>query len=163
VWWRSFISDCSAPQKQVGGAAVTTAEDCGTADIMCRSGKSKPVVWRRRFMAKDVERPGARQGAQAWPKAASGCHGAECRRPRSGNAAGGSNQLDRPDAYGERRPKRIGAPTRRQHHRARIVLELIPVVAASAASCIRLHCPALRCRSLVSLHHERQLVAPSRP
>jgi transposase len=37
---------------------LATAEGCGTAEIMRRSGKSKPVVWRwqARFMAEGVER-----------------------------------------------------------------------------------------------------------
>jgi hypothetical protein len=52
-------SDRSAPQKQVWRAAIilATAEGCGTAEIMRRSGKSKHVVWRwqARFMAQGVE------------------------------------------------------------------------------------------------------------
>jgi hypothetical protein len=44
----AIISDRSAPQKHVWRAAIilATAEGCGTAEIMRRSGKSKPVVWR---------------------------------------------------------------------------------------------------------------------
>jgi hypothetical protein len=36
---------------------LATAEGCGAAEIMRRSGKSKPVVWRwqARFMAEGVE------------------------------------------------------------------------------------------------------------
>jgi hypothetical protein len=36
---------------------LATADGCGTAEIMHRSGKSKPVIWRwqARFMAEDVE------------------------------------------------------------------------------------------------------------
>jgi len=55
---RSF-ADRSAPQKHVWRAKVilATADGCGTAEIMRRSGKSKPVVWtwQARFMAEGVE------------------------------------------------------------------------------------------------------------
>jgi transposase len=55
----AIISDRSAPQKHVWRAAIilATADGCGTAEIMRRSGKSKPVVWRwqARFMAQGVE------------------------------------------------------------------------------------------------------------
>jgi hypothetical protein len=48
-----------ALQKHVWRANIilATADGCGTAEIMRRSGKSKPVVWRwqARFMAKGVE------------------------------------------------------------------------------------------------------------
>src|ERR1700712_1620714 len=51
----AIVSDRSAPQKYVWRANIifATAEGCGTAEIMRRSGKSKPVVWRwqARFMA----------------------------------------------------------------------------------------------------------------
>ena len=51
--------DRSAPQKHVWRANIilATADGCGTAEIMRRSGKSKPVVWRwqARFMAEGVE------------------------------------------------------------------------------------------------------------
>ena len=54
----AIISGRSAPQKHVWRAAIilATAEGCGTAEIMRRSGKSKPVVWRwqARFMAEGV-------------------------------------------------------------------------------------------------------------
>ena len=54
----AIISDRSAPQKHVWRASIVlaTADGCGTAEIMRRSGKSKPVVWRwqARFMAKGV-------------------------------------------------------------------------------------------------------------
>src|SRR5258707_3040250 len=56
----AIVSDRSAPQKHVWRANIilATAEGCGTAEIMRRSGKSKPVVWRwqARFMAEGVER-----------------------------------------------------------------------------------------------------------
>src|SRR5712671_1533447 len=55
----AIVSDRSAPQKHVWRANISlaTAEGCGTAEIMRRSGKSKPVVWRwqARFMAEGVE------------------------------------------------------------------------------------------------------------
>jgi transposase len=55
----AIISDRSAPQKHVWRAAIilATADGCGTTEIMRRSGKSKPVVWRwqARFMAEGVE------------------------------------------------------------------------------------------------------------
>jgi transposase len=55
----AIISDRSAPQKHVWRAMIILATDdgCGTAEIMRRSGKSKPVVWRwqARFMAEGVE------------------------------------------------------------------------------------------------------------
>jgi hypothetical protein len=55
----AIVSDRSAPQKHVWRTNIilATAEGCGTAEIMRRSGKSKPVVWRwqARFMAEGVE------------------------------------------------------------------------------------------------------------
>src|SRR5881392_3683943 len=54
-----IISDRSAPQKHVWRANIilATADGCGTAEIMRRSGKAKPVVWRwqARFMAEGVD------------------------------------------------------------------------------------------------------------
>ena len=54
----AMVSDRNAPQKHVWRAKIilATAEGCGTAQIMRRSGKSKPVVWRwqARFMAEGV-------------------------------------------------------------------------------------------------------------
>jgi hypothetical protein len=56
-----IVSDRSAPQKHVWRANIilATADGCGTAEIMRRSGRSKPVVWRwqARFMAEGVELP----------------------------------------------------------------------------------------------------------
>ncbi len=53
------ISDRSAPQKHVWRAKIipATADGCGTAEIMRRSGKAKPVVWRwqERFMLEGVD------------------------------------------------------------------------------------------------------------
>ena len=55
----AIVSDRGAPQKHVWRANIilATADGCGTAEIMRRSGKSKPVVWRwqARFMAEGVE------------------------------------------------------------------------------------------------------------
>jgi hypothetical protein len=55
----AIVSDRSAPQKHVWRANIilATAEGCGTAEIMRRSGESKPVVWRwqARFMAEGVQ------------------------------------------------------------------------------------------------------------
>jgi transposase len=55
----AIVSDRSAPQKHVWRANIilATADGCGTAEIMRRSGKSKPVVWRwqARFMAEGIE------------------------------------------------------------------------------------------------------------
>src|SRR3982074_2048584 len=43
----AIVADSCAPQKHVWRANVilATADGCGTAEIMRRSGKSKPVVW----------------------------------------------------------------------------------------------------------------------
>src|SRR5437660_4642535 len=55
----AIVADRSAPQKHVWRAKVilATADGCGTAEIMRRSGKSKPVVWtwQGRFMAEGGE------------------------------------------------------------------------------------------------------------
>ena len=52
-------SRTAARQKHVWRAHIilATAEGCGTAEIMRRSGKSKPVVWRwqAQFMAEGVD------------------------------------------------------------------------------------------------------------
>jgi hypothetical protein len=54
----AIVSDRSAPQKHVWrtNIVLATADGCGTAEIMRRSGKSKPVEWRwqARFMADGV-------------------------------------------------------------------------------------------------------------
>lgn len=54
-----IVSDGCAPQKHVWRAQIilATAEGCGTVEIMRRSGKSKPVVWRwqERFMQQGVD------------------------------------------------------------------------------------------------------------
>src|SRR5258705_1979454 len=54
----AIVADRSAPQKHVWRANIilATADGCGTAEIMRRSGKAKPVVWtwQARFMAEGV-------------------------------------------------------------------------------------------------------------
>jgi transposase len=54
----AIVADGNAPQKHVWRAHIilATADGCGTTEIMRRSGKSKPVVWRwqARFMAEGV-------------------------------------------------------------------------------------------------------------
>jgi transposase len=55
----AVIADRSAPQKHVWRAQIilATGDGCGTAEIMRRSGKAKPVVWRwqERFMREGVD------------------------------------------------------------------------------------------------------------
>src|SRR5262245_13583504 len=55
----AIIGDRKVPQKHVWRAKIilATADGCGTAEIMRRSGKAKPVVWRwqARFMAEGVD------------------------------------------------------------------------------------------------------------
>jgi transposase len=55
----AIVADRSAPQKHVWRAHIilATSDGCGTAEIMRRSGKSKPVVWRwqERFMTEGVD------------------------------------------------------------------------------------------------------------
>jgi hypothetical protein len=55
----AIVSDRSAPQKHVWRAQIilATADSCGTAEIMRRSGKAMPVVWtwQARFMAEGVD------------------------------------------------------------------------------------------------------------
>jgi transposase len=52
------VADWNSPQKHVwrAGIILATADGCGTAEIMRRTGKSKPCVWRwqERFMRKGV-------------------------------------------------------------------------------------------------------------
>ena len=54
----AIVGDRSAPQKHVWRANIilATANGFGTAEIMRRSGKCKPVVWRwqARFMTEGV-------------------------------------------------------------------------------------------------------------
>ena len=55
----SIIADRSAPQKHVWRARIilATAAGCSATEVMRRSGKSKPVVWRwqERFMHEGVD------------------------------------------------------------------------------------------------------------
>src|SRR5215211_3466882 len=55
----AVIADRSAPQKHVWRANIilATADGCGTTEIIRRSGRSKPVVWRwqERFMQEGVD------------------------------------------------------------------------------------------------------------
>jgi len=55
----AIVSDRCASQKHVWRAQIilATADGCGTAEIMRRSGKAKPVVWRwqARFMEQGVD------------------------------------------------------------------------------------------------------------
>ena len=55
----AIVSDRNAPQKHVWRANIilATADGCGTTEIMRRSGRSKPVVWRwqERFMQEGVD------------------------------------------------------------------------------------------------------------
>src|SRR5882762_9839744 len=55
----AVVADRSAPQKHAWRANIilATADGCGTTEIMRRSGKAKPVVWRwqARFMEEGVE------------------------------------------------------------------------------------------------------------
>ena len=55
----AIVSDRCAPQKHVWRAKIilATADGFGTAEIMRRSGKAKPVVWtwQARFMAEGVD------------------------------------------------------------------------------------------------------------
>src|SRR5271154_1670148 len=54
----AIVGDGNTPQKHVWRAKIilATADGWGTAEIMRRSGKAKPVVWRwqARFMAEGV-------------------------------------------------------------------------------------------------------------
>src|SRR3989442_5963657 len=55
----AIVADRCTPQKHVWRAQIilATANGCGTAEIMRRSGKAKPVVWRwqARFMEEGVD------------------------------------------------------------------------------------------------------------
>jgi hypothetical protein len=82
----AIVSDRSAPQKHVWRANIilATADGCGTFEIMRRSGRSKPGVWRwqERFMREGVEGAASRQDTQAGQGAAAG--GDRAARCRSG-------------------------------------------------------------------------------
>src|ERR1700682_4011284 len=95
----AIVADRSAPQKHVWRAKVilATADGCGTAEIMRRSGKSKPVVWtwQARFMAEGIEGV-ARTNAQAWQAPAAAQHRSASGRFGLGAAAGRKHPLDGP-------------------------------------------------------------------
>lgn len=87
----AIVSDRNAPQKHVWRAKIilSTANGCGTTEIMRRSGKAKPVVWRwqARFMAegvagltRDKTRKTRQAAAAGGHRAASGRFGAVPRR-----------------------------------------------------------------------------------
>src|SRR5918997_5346288 len=54
----AVVADRNSPQKHVwrAGIILATADGCGPAEIMRRTGKSKPCVWRwqERFMRESV-------------------------------------------------------------------------------------------------------------
>src|SRR3712207_8883092 len=58
---KAVVADRNTPQKHVWRARIVlaTAEGCGTSEIMRRTGKSKPCVWRwqERFMREGVAGP----------------------------------------------------------------------------------------------------------
>src|SRR3990172_6042984 len=82
----AIVSDRSAPQKHVWRANIilATADGCGTFEIMRRSGRSKPVVWRWQgaLHAGGCRGAASRQDAQAGQGAAAG--GDRAARCRSG-------------------------------------------------------------------------------
>ena len=98
----AIVADRSAPQKHVWRANIilATADGCGTAEIMRRSGKSKPVVWRwqERFMQGRRRGADARQDTQARDASAAARYRTACGRPCARSASRGSDPLDGPDA-----------------------------------------------------------------
>ena len=81
-WWldSTIVSNRSAPQKHVWRAKIilATADGCGTAEIVRRSGKAKPVVWRwqERFMIEGVA--GLTRDKTRKPGKAAGTGGPPC-------------------------------------------------------------------------------------
>src|SRR5262247_3506655 len=98
----AIVADRGAAQKHVWRANIirATADGCGTAEIMRRSGKSKPVVWtwQARFMAEGVTGLTRDKTRKPGKKPPAGRHRAAGRRSGAGTADGRSNPLDRPDA-----------------------------------------------------------------
>jgi hypothetical protein len=93
----AIIADRSAPQKHVWRANIilATADGFGTAEIMRRSGKSKPVVWRwqARFMAEGVEgltRDKTRKPGR-WDRTLRPAPDIHHAQPRSYSSSGSSN------------------------------------------------------------------------
>ena len=109
----AIVLDRSAPQKHVWRANIilATADGCGTAEIMRRSGKSKPVVWRwqARFMAEGVEGLTRDKDAHARQTTAVDRHRAECCRPGARTATGRRNPLDSNAGESGRSEPAIGA------------------------------------------------------
>jgi len=110
----AIVGDRNAPQKHVWRAKIilATADGCGTAEIMRRSGKAKPVVWRwqERFMREGVAGLTPGQDPQTWQAAAAGGHGAAGGRFGALVAAGRNDPLDWTDAgEGSWRELAVGA------------------------------------------------------
>ena len=110
----AIVSDRSAPQKHVWRANIilATADGCGTTEIMRRSGKSKPVVWRwqQRFCREGVDgllRDKTRKPGKKPLAAATVAKSWRCRAA----AAPRSHPLDRPHGRrgGRRQPARGAA------------------------------------------------------
>src|SRR5512132_2105983 len=83
----AVVADRNSPQKHVWRAKIilATADGLGTAEIMRRSGKSKPSVWRwqERFMTGRRGRASARQDtAVAYPALAADDHRSRDRADR---------------------------------------------------------------------------------
>ena len=59
AWLEAMVADRNSPQKHVWRARIVllTADGCGTAEIMRRTGKAKAAVWRwqERFMQAGVD------------------------------------------------------------------------------------------------------------
>jgi hypothetical protein len=96
----AIVGDRNAPQKHVWRAKIilATADGCGTAEIMRRSGKAKPVVWRwqERFMREGLAGLTPRQDAQTRQAAAAGSDRTAGGRSGPWAATGRSNALDGP-------------------------------------------------------------------
>ena len=126
---------------------LATADGCGTAEIMRRSGKSKPVVWRwqARFMAEGVEGLTRDKTRKPGKPPLPDRHRAESGRPGTRAAAGRNNSLDRPDAGESRRGEpAFGAtysrspPTRAASHSLRNGFTAYAVLSpATNSSCHR--------------------------
>ena len=103
----AIVGDRNAPQKHVWRAKIilATADGCGTAEIMRRSGKAKPVVWRwqERSMREGLAGLTPRQDAQTRQAAAAGSDRTAGGRSGPWAATGRSNALDRPDVGAQRR------------------------------------------------------------
>ena len=109
----AIVGDRNAPQKHVWRAKIilATADGCGTVEIMRRSGKAKPVVWRwqERFMAEGVD--GLTRDKMGSPANRHLVrHGAAGGRLGAVRAARRSHPLDGPDAgEGSRGKLALGA------------------------------------------------------